>query len=189
MHLNIYLPVLCCVQVPGLAAVICSLSRSWHLSRYEEIIIQFIIHSMYTYGYGYLYWLNDQCQGCTFSMQKHMKYRRGLTHYLLRYIIVILKVWFWNSLYRIVSWQLAMKVVSGKCHRASVMGSQHWFKLWHFVRGNYQSLVNFPHKGRWRRALMFSLICASTNGWANHCDTGDLRRRYAYYNVTVMSHE
>ena len=27
--------------------------------------------------------------------------------------------------------------------------------------------VNSPHKGQWRRALMFSLICACTNGWVN----------------------
>ena len=28
------------------------------------------------------------------------------------------------------------------------------------VRGIHRSLVNFPHNGRWRGALMFSLICA-----------------------------
>ena len=37
-----------------------------------------------------------------------------------------------------------------------------------------------------RGALTFSLICAWTNGWANHWDAGDLRRHRAHYNVTVM---
>ena len=38
-----------------------------------------------------------------------------------------------------------------------------------------RSLVNSPHKGQWRGALMFSLICARINGWINNLDVGDLR--------------
>ena len=34
----------------------------------------------------------------------------------------------------------------------------------------------FPHKDQWGQALMFSLIYAWTNGWANNRDTGDLGR-------------
>ena len=34
--------------------------------------------------------------------------------------------------------------------------------------------------------LMFSLICAWTDGWANIRDAGDLRRHHAHYDVTVM---
>ena len=33
---------------------------------------------------------------------------------------------------------------------------------------------------------MFSLICASTNGWANNCHAGDLRRHRAHYDLIVM---
>ena len=33
---------------------------------------------------------------------------------------------------------------------------------------------------------MFSLICTWTNGWVNNCEAGDLRRRRAHYDVTVM---
>ena len=51
-----------------------------------------------------------------------------------------------------------------------------------FVR----SPVNSPHRGQWRRASMFSLICAWTKGWTNHRDSGDLRCRRAHYNVTLM---
>ena len=39
---------------------------------------------------------------------------------------------------------------------------------------------------QWRGALVFSLICAWTNGWATRQDDGDLRRHRAQYYVTVM---
>ena len=39
------------------------------------------------------------------------------------------------------------------------------------------------HKGQWRGALMFSLICARINGWVNNRKDGDLRR---HYDVIVM---
>ena len=42
-------------------------------------------------------------------------------------------------------------------------------------------------KGQWRGALMFSLICDWTNGWANNRGAGDLRRHRANHDVTVMS--
>ena len=54
------------------------------------------------------------------------------------------------------------------------------------VRGIHRSPVNFPHKGQWRWALMFSLICAWINGWVNNREAGELRRRRAHYDVNVM---
>ena len=45
-----------------------------------------------------------------------------------------------------------------------------------YVRGIHRSPVNSPHKGQWRGALMFSLICAWINRWVNNRKTGDLRR-------------
>ena len=39
---------------------------------------------------------------------------------------------------------------------------KHFLCYWPFVQGIHWSLVNSPHKGQWRRALMFSLICALT---------------------------
>ena len=35
-------------------------------------------------------------------------------------------------------------------------------------------------------ALMYSLICARTNGWVNNRDPGNLRCNFAHYEVTVM---
>ena len=40
------------------------------------------------------------------------------------------------------------------------------------------------HKGQWRGASMFSLICAWINGWVNKA--GELRRRRSHYDATVM---
>ena len=54
--------------------------------------------------------------------------------------------------------------------------------------GNRRSSVNSPHKGLWRGALMFSLICAWIKGWVNNGEAGDLRRHRAHYGVIVMVH-
>ena len=59
-------------------------------------------------------------------------------------------------------------------------------RYWPFVREIHRSPVNFPHKGQWRRALMFTLICARKNGWVNNGVAGDLRRYLAHYDVIVM---
>ena len=50
-----------------------------------------------------------------------------------------------------------------------------------FVQGIHRSPVNSPHKGQWRGALMFSLICAWINSWVNTREAGDLRRHRAHY--------
>ena len=55
-----------------------------------------------------------------------------------------------------------------------------------FVKGIHWSPMDSPHKGQWRRTLMFSLICAWTNAWANNRDADDLRHHRAHYDVTVI---
>ena len=55
-----------------------------------------------------------------------------------------------------------------------------------FARGIHPYPVNSPHKGQWRGALMFSLICVWINGWVNNGEAGHLRRSRAHYDVTVM---
>ena len=52
---------------------------------------------------------------------------------------------------------------------------------WPFVRGIHRSPVNSPHKGQWRRALVFSI-----NDWVNNREAGDLRRYRVHYDVIVM---
>ena len=64
---------------------------------------------------------------------------------------------------------------------------KHFPRYWPFVRGIHRSPVNSPHKGQWRGALMFSLICTRINGWVNNGKAGDLGRHRAHYDVTVMT--
>ena len=52
--------------------------------------------------------------------------------------------------------------------------------------GNPSVFSDSSHKGQRRGAFMYSLICAWTNGWANHRDAGDVRRHSAHYDVAVM---
>ena len=52
--------------------------------------------------------------------------------------------------------------------------------------GIHRSTVNSLHKGQWRGALMFSLICTWIDGWANNREAGDLRHHNTHYDVTVM---
>ena len=66
---------------------------------------------------------------------------------------------------------------------------KHFPRNWPFVQGIHRSPVNSPHKGQWREALMFSLICVWINGWVNNREAGDLRRNRAHYDVTVMNRE
>ena len=66
---------------------------------------------------------------------------------------------------------------------------KHFPRYWPFVRGIHRSSVNSPHKGQWRGALMFSLICACINGCVNNHGACDLRCPHTHYDVTVMSNE
>ena len=66
---------------------------------------------------------------------------------------------------------------------------KHFPRYWPFVRVIDRSPVNSPHKGQWRGALMFSVICARKNGCVNKRETGDLRRYCAHHNVIVMNLE
>ena len=63
---------------------------------------------------------------------------------------------------------------------------KHFQRYWPFVRGIHRSPVNSPHKGQWRGALVFSLICVWINGWVNNREAGDLRRYHAHYVIIVM---
>ena len=54
--------------------------------------------------------------------------------------------------------------------------------------GNSPVPVNSPHKGQWRGALMFSLICVWINGWVNHREAGDLRRYHVNMTKLWWSH-
>ena len=85
---------------------------------------------------------------------------------------------------RALSWPLFLECKF--THNRRFIKWKHFPRYWPFVRWINRSSVNFHHKGQWRGALRFSLICAWTNGWANNWDAGDLRHHRAHYDVTVM---
>ena len=59
---------------------------------------------------------------------------------------------------------------------------------WPFVQAIHWSPVNSPHKGQWRGALIFPLICASKNAWVSNREAGDLKCHRTNYDVIVMCH-
>ena len=75
---------------------------------------------------------------------------------------------------------------SSSRYHDDVIKWKHFPRYWPFVRGIHRSPVNSPHKGQWRGALMFSLICARINGWVNNPEAGDLRRHPTHCDVIVM---
>ena len=71
-------------------------------------------------------------------------------------------------------------------HHDDVIKWKHFPRSWPFVRGIHRAPVNSPHKGQWRGALMFSLICTWINAWVNNREAGDLRCHHAHNDVIVM---
>ena len=101
------------------------------------------------------------------------------------------KLWFrapyvWLHSDRVRSHVRCVRNPHGLLHD-DVIKWKHFPRYWPFVRGIHRSPVNSPHKGQWRGALMFTLICVRINGWVNNCETGDLRRNRGHYDVIVMT--
>ena len=71
------------------------------------------------------------------------------------------------------------------CHDI-VIKWKHFPHYWPFVRVIHRSPVNYPQKGQWRGALVFSLIRAWINDCVNNREAGDLRRHCDHYDVTVI---
>ena len=76
----------------------------------------------------------------------------------------------------IICWSVHMMTLSNETLSA----------LLGFCAGNSPVTGEFPHKGQWCGALMFSLIWVWINDGVNNRDAGDLRCHRAPYDVTVM---
>ena len=85
-------------------------------------------------------------------------------------------------------WPVVTNDIWNLLRHDDVIKRKHFLRYWPFVWGIHRSPVNSPHKGQWRGALMFSLICAWINGWVNNGEAGDLRRHRTHYDVTVMQY-
>ena len=94
----------------------------------------------------------------------------------------------WQFVYDAITRQKTHStILYSVCHYADdVIKWKHFPRYWPFVRGINQSPVNSPQKGQWRRALMFSLICAWISDWTNNREAGDLRRHRVHYDVVVL---
>ena len=103
-----------------------------------------------------------------------------------------------------VSWMVVCRNEHLKKSRHSAAGVRisslrTWYSLWWrhqmetfsalltICAGNSPVPGEFQHKGQWRGALMFSLICVWINGLVNFGVAGDLRRYRVHYDVIVMS--
>ena len=84
----------------------------------------------------------------------------------------------------VLKWGLGSQAVTN--NHDDVIEWKHFPRYWPFVRGIHRSPVNSTHKGQWRGALMFSLICSWINGWINNREAGHLRRHRVHYVVIVM---
>ena len=78
----------------------------------------------------------------------------------------------------ILSWKIWKKlnVIIGKVNRTK-QPKQHRSSWWCHQMETFSALLagpRSPHKGQWRGALMFSLICDWINGWVNNREAGDL---------------
>ena len=101
----------------------------------------------------------------------------SLYHFLMGYVVLIgllliCPKWTWHR--------------SPRSSHDDVIKWKHSPRYWPLLRGIHRSPVNSPHKGQWRGALMFPLICVWINAWVNNREAGDLRRYHAHYDVTVM---
>ena len=119
---------------------------------------------------------------CDYTWQKSARL------YLARKLIL---EWRYNSLSGLQQRNTALLTPSEWNHRPPVKHDdvikwKHFPLYWPFVRGIHRPPVNSPHKGQWRGALVFSLICTRINGWVNNGEAGDLRRHQAHYDVIVM---
>ena len=61
-----------------------------------------------------------------------------------------------------------LQVTSIGLRQDDVIKWKHFPRYWPSVRGIHWSPVNSPHKGQWRRALVFSLICALNKWLSKH---------------------
>ena len=83
-----------------------------------------------------------------------------------------------------ISWNFKYQLNKKIYKHDDVIKWKHFPRNWLFVWG---IPVNSPHKGQWRGALVFSLICVWINDWVNTRAARDLRRYRVHYDVTVIN--
>ena len=140
---------------------------------------------------GYLLKIPDNCRvlSCLIIYKTTTRYMR--MYYRCAPILL-----FWQYFSELaMECYRCLNIISRLCYRGGldvtsnhddVIKWKHFPRYWTFVRGIHRSPVNSSHKGQWREALIFTLICVWINGCVNNREAGDLRRYCAHYGVTVM---
>ena len=127
-------------------------------------------------------WINTSCE---FIMNDYITTTKQSTTkpcaYFLGYTVFITSSW----TARMMAYHLFER--NQFPEHDDVIKWKHFPRNWLFVRRIHRSPVNSTHKGQWRGALMFTLICARINGWVNTRETGDLRRNRPHCDVIVMT--
>ena len=112
-------------------------------------------------------------------------------------IILEPSVWFQNPANhwkkRIRSWRHLRRHLTKQYHFKKIVKTTWWrhqmeafSALLAICAGNSPVPANSPHKGQWRGALMFSVICVWINGLVNNRKAVYLRRYRAHYDITLM---
>ena len=153
-------------MLPALALSTCAKTHTWIISQPSDGVWAsdyfYSLNSIISHKYAYAL-VYSLCRGCVMNSCKFMIYVHSYSSGQRR--------WYWT----------------GHMHD-DVIKWKHFPRYWPLVWGIHRSPVNSPLKGEWRGALMFSLICAWINGWANNGEAGDLRHHRAHYDVTVMDY-
>ena len=97
---------------------------------------------------------------------------------------------FWNSNCNVV-WTAVPAYTANQCglFHDDVITWKHFPRYWPFVQGIHRSPVNSPHKGKWRRALMFSWSAPWVHGWVNTGEAGNLRRVIGWQSVDISGQQ
>ena len=130
-----------------------------------------------------------------YRVKTSMRHRQLIITNRWKFLVHIYQGCFFSQWYfRPSEWRLHAHGLSGPYDHFTSVWANTWWRhqmetfsaLLAIVRGIHRSPVNSPHKGQWRGALMFSLICVWINAWVNNREAGDLRRYRAHYDVIVM---
>ena len=126
----------------------------------------------------------------TAVMQTWLSCRLWLLLFKLYTSVAVLIPWLFGVVQQYVRvgcyMQMSCCCLSCEGFHDDVIKWKHFPRYWPFVWGIHRSPVNSPHKGQWRGALMFSLICAWINSCVNNREAGDLKRHRTHHDVTVI---
>ena len=137
------------------------------------------------------------CRGSTGSITRWFSIRKFSFHFRSKGCD---EAPIWYKMYQMHAWLTIYNTEQKLCTRLAVFMCfstvvvRTWWRhqmetfsaLLAICAGNSPVPVNSPHKGQWRGALMFSLICAWISGWVNNRGAGDSRRNHAHNDVIVM---